>query len=289
MNILPWIYAARIKTLVASVVPVISSSIILPQITTVNIGLLSLTLIAAIIIQVVTNYINDLYDFLKGADNNRIGPARMLQSGKISEKQMKRAIVILFMVGIVVGIPLAIKGGWIIVIIGLSAFLFAYLYTAGPFALAYNGLGDVFVFIYFGLIAVSGSYYLQIEQVSMGCIYLGISIGCKNVLLLLVNNIRDYKSDLKCSKNTLIVKYGLFFGKAYAITTLLTSYVVMFFLSTSLSNNAVFYMALVSIPLSINIVVDILYKEPKYLGSVLGKVVSLLALDCALLYIGQLL
>tara|TARA_B100001175_G_scaffold76457_1_gene63868 strand:- start:2139 stop:3008 length:870 start_codon:yes stop_codon:yes gene_type:complete len=289
MNILPWIYAARIKTLVASVVPVISSSIILPQITPVNIGLLSLTLIAAIIIQVVTNYINDLYDFLKGADNNRIGPARMLQSGKISEKQMKRAIVILFMVGIVVGIPLAIKGGWIIVIIGLSAFLFAYLYTAGPFALAYNGLGDVFVFIYFGLIAVSGSYYLQIEQVSMGCIYLGISIGCKNVLLLIVNNIRDYKSDLKCSKNTLIVKYGLFFGKAYAITTLLTSYVVMFFLSTSLSNNAVFYMALVSIPLSINIVVDILYKEPKYLGSVLGKVVSLLALDCALLYIGQLL
>ena len=289
MNILPWIYAARIKTLVASVVPVISSSIILPQITPVNIGLLSLTLVAAIIIQVVTNYINDLYDFLKGADNNRIGPARMLQSGKISEKQMKRAIFILFMVGIVVGIPLAIKGGWIIVIIGLSAFLFAYLYTAGPFALAYNGLGDVFVFIYFGLIAVSGSYYLQTEQVSMSCIYLGISIGCKNVLLLLVNNIRDYKSDLKCSKNTLIVKHGLFFGKAYAITTLLTSYVVMFFLSTSLSNNAVFYMALVSIPLSINIIVDILYKEPKYLGSVLGKVVSLLALDCALLYIGQLL
>ena len=289
MNILPWIYAARIKTLVASVVPVISSSIILPQITPVNIGLLSLTLIAAIIIQVVTNYINDLYDFLKGADNNRIGPARMLQSGKISEKQMKRAIFILFMVGIVVGIPLAIKGGWIIVIIGLSAFLFAYLYTAGPFALAYNGLGDVFVFIYFGLIAVSGSYYLQTEQVSMGCIYLGISIGCKNVLLLLVNNIRDYKSDLKCSKNTLIVKHGLFFGKAYAITTLLTSYVVMFFLSTSLSNNAVFYMALVSIPLSINIIVDILYKEPKYLSSVLGKVVSLLALDCVLLYIGQLL
>jgi len=289
MNILPWIYAARIKTLVASVVPVISSSIILPQITPVNIRLLSLTLIAAIIIQVVTNYINDLYDFLKGADNNRIGPVRMLQSGKISEKQMKRAIFILFMVGIVVGIPLAIKGGWIIVIIGLSAFLFAYLYTAGPFALAYNGLGDVFVFIYFGLIAVSGSYYLQTEQVSMGCIYLGISIGCKNVLLLLVNNIRDYKSDLKCSKNTLIVKHGLFFGKAYAITTLLTSYVVMFFLSTSLSNNSVFYMALVSIPLSINIIVDILYKEPKHLGSVLGKVVSLLALDCALLYIGQLL
>ena len=289
MNILPWIYAARIKTLVASVVPVISSSIILPQITPVNIGLLSLTLIAAIIIQVVTNYINDLYDFLKGADNNRVGPDRMLQSGKISEKQMKRAVLILFMIGIIVGIPLAIKGGWIIVIIGLSAFLFAYLYTAGPFALAYNGLGDVFVFIYFGLIAVSGSYYLQTEQVSMSCIYLGISIGCKNVLLLLVNNIRDYKSDLKCSKNTLIVKYGLFFGKAYAVTTLLISYVVMFFLSTSLSNNAVFYMALVSIPLSINIIIDILYKEPKHLSSVLGKVVSLLALDCALLYIGQLL
>ena len=289
MNILPWIQAARINTLVASVVPVLSSVVILPQSISVNIWLLLLTLIAAITIQIVTNYINDLYDFLKGADTNRVGPVRMLQSGKISEAQMKRAIFILFILGILFGIPLAIKGGWIIVIIGLSSFLFAYLYTAGPFALAYNGLGDAFVFIYFGLVAVSGSYYLQTEQISVSCIYLGISIGCKNVLLLLINNIRDYKSDLNCSKNTLIVKHGLFFGKAYAITVLVISYISMFFLSSSISNNAIFYITLVSVPLSVNIIINVLYREPKHLNPVLGKVVCLLILDCILLYIGRLL
>ncbi len=289
MNILPWIHAARINTLVASTVPVLSSVIILPQPTSVNIWLLSLTLLAATIIQIVTNYINDLYDFLKGADNNRVGPRRMLQSGKISETQMKKAIIILFFVGIITGIPLAIKGGWAIVIIGISSFFFAYLYTAGPLALAYNGLGDIFVFIYFGLIAVSGSYYLQAEQINMSCIYLGTSIGCKNVLLLLVNNLRDYKSDLRCSKNTLIVRHGLVFGRTYAIMIMLVSYFSMFLLSISIYNNAVFYIALASVPLSINIIVDILYKESKQLNSVLRKVVFLLVLDCVLLYVGRLL
>ena len=102
MNILPWIQAARIKTLAASAVPVISSIIILPQSTPPNILLLCLTLIAALIIQIVTNYINDLYDFLKGADHDRVGPKRMLQSGKISETQMKRAIIILVITGIII-------------------------------------------------------------------------------------------------------------------------------------------------------------------------------------------
>lgn len=289
MNILPWIQAARIKTLAASAVPVISSIIILPQSTPPNILLLCLTLIAALIIQIVTNYINDLYDFLKGADHDRVGPKRMLQSGKISETQMKRAIIILVIAGIIIGVPLAIKGGWLIVVIGLSAFLFAYLYTAGPLSLAYNGLGDIFVFIYFGLIAVSGSYYLQAEQVNMNCVYLGASVGCKNVLLLIINNLRDYKTDLMCSKKTLIVKRGPIFGKAYTIIILLMSYVFMFLLSRSIHNNIMLYVMLVSIPLSVNIIIDVLYKESKELNPALGKVACLLIVDCVLLYISQIL
>ena len=289
MNILPWIQAARIKTLAASVVPVISSIIILPQSTPPNILLLCLALVAALIIQIVTNYINDLYDFLKGADHDRVGPKRMLQSGKISETQMKRAIIILVITGIIIGVPLVIKGGWLIAIIGLSAFLFAYLYTAGPLSLAYNGLGDIFVFIYFGLIAVSGSYYLQAEQVNMNCVYLGASVGCKNVLLLIINNLRDYKTDLMCSKKTLIVKHGPIFGKVYTVIILLMSYVFMFLLSMSIHNNIMLYVMLVSIPLSVNIIIDVLYKESKELNPALGKVACLLIVDCILLYISQIL
>ncbi len=289
MNILPWIQAARIKTLVASAVPIISSIIILPKSTPPNILLLFLTLIAALIIQIVTNYINDLYDFLKGVDHNRVGPKRMLQSGSISETQMKRAIIILFFVGIIMGVPLAIKGGWLIIIIGLSSFLFAYLYTAGPFALAYNGLGDIFVFIYFGLIAVSGSYYLQVDQFNINCIYLGASIGCKNVLLLIINNLRDYKTDLRYSKKTLIVKCGPIFGKAYAIIILFMSYVFIFLLSINIRDHVIFYVMLVSVPLSGNIITDVLFKKSKELNPALGKVSCLLILDCVLLYLGRLL
>jgi len=248
-----------------------------------------LTLFSALIIQIVTNYINDLYDFLKGADQHRIGPARMLQSGLITEKHMKIAIVILTIVGVCSGIPLAIKGGWPIVIIGLSSFLFAYLYTAGPFALAYHGLGDIFVFIYFGLIAVSGSYYLQVNTVNIGCLYLGISIGCKNVLLLIINNLRDYENDLSSQKKTLIVKFGYAFGKTYALIIILLSYASIFLLSVQVKNYNIFYLMLFSTPISISIIKDIFYKEPLNLNSTLGKVSGLLIIDCMFLFIGQLL
>ena len=108
-----------------------------------------LTIISAIIIQIITNYVNDLFDFLNGADKNRLGPKRMLQSGLLSETEIKNAVKFLLIMGVFSGLPLVIHGGWAILLIGLSSFLFAYLYTAGPIPLAYNGLGDLFVFIYF--------------------------------------------------------------------------------------------------------------------------------------------
>ena len=289
MNIFPWIKAARIKTLVASIVPVLGAITILPESNKIHVPIFLLTIFAALIIQIVTNYINDLYDFLKGADQNRIGPPRMLQAGLISKKHIKNAIIILTFVGLMAGLPLAIKGGWPIVVIGLSSFFFAYLYTAGPFALAYNGLGDIFVFIYFGLIAVSGSYYLQTDIVNMSCIYLGASVGCKNVLLKIINNLRDYKNDLCSQKKTLIVKYGYFFGKTYALATLFLSYVSVFLLSVELQNYIIFYVILFSIPWSVNILQDIFYKEPIKLNATLGKASGLLVLDYILLFISQLL
>ncbi|MAZ60815.1 MAG: 1,4-dihydroxy-2-naphthoate octaprenyltransferase [Candidatus Marinimicrobia bacterium] len=289
MNISPWIQAARLKTLVASVIPIFSAMAILPALNQINIYILLLTIFAALTIQIATNYINDLYDFLKGADKNRVGPKRMLQSRLITEIQMKKAILSIVILGLFSGIPLAMKGGWIIVIIGLSSFLFAYLYTAGPFALAYHGLGDIFVFLYFGLIAVSGSYYLQTNTINMSCLYLGFSIGCKNILLLIINNLRDYKNDKKVNKKTLIVKLGFTGGKIYGLIIIVMSYVGILLLSFSSHNHSLLYLMILSFPLAINIAFDIFFKHAAELNPTLAKVSALLTLDLILLFTSRIL
>jgi len=285
MNLSPWILAARPITLVASIIPIISAMLILPN------GLFKFnifiwTLVAAIIIQVVTNYINDLLDFLKGADKNRIGPQRMLQAGLITENKMKKTIIWLICIGIISGIPLVIQGGYTIIIIGLTAFLFAYLYTGGPYPLAYNGLGDIFVFIYFGLIAVLGSYFLQTNYIDHNVTYLAISIGAKNVLLLIINNIRDYQTDKTANKKTLIVLFGLLFGKIQTLFMVCISYLSIYFLALNFEKITIFYLSLLSLPLIASIVYDVFYKTGVLLNKTLLKVSSFLILDCILLAIG---
>ena len=270
----------------ASIIPIISSVLILPNQNILKINIFVWTIIAALIIQIVTNYINDLFDFIKGADKNRIGPARMLQSGLISTNQMQRTIIILICIGIGAGIPLVIQGGIPIIIIGLSSFVFAFLYTGGPFPLAYHGLGDVFVFIYFGLIAVLGSYYLQTEFIDINAMYLGISIGAKNVLLLIVNNIRDYKTDKIANKKTLIVLFGLYFGKIHAVLMLILSYISIFILASNFNQMNIFYFTLIGLPFSVSILYDIMQKNNIHLNKTLGKVSKLLILDCILLSVG---
>ena len=284
MTISPWIYAARPITLVASIIPIVSAILILPN--NINFGIFTWTLIAAIIIQIVTNYINDLFDFLKGADRNRVGPKRMLQAALISPLQMKKAIIILIIIGIISGIPLAIQGGIPIIIIGLSSFLFSYLYTGGPYPLAYNGLGDIFVFIYFGLIAVSGTYFLQTGTIDISAIYLATSIGAKNVLLLIINNIRDYKTDKIANKKTLVVSFGLYFGQCQTLLMVIISYIAMYMLALNIEQVNIFYITIISTPLSISILYDTLTKTSFQLNQTLGKISSLLILDCILLAIG---
>ena len=170
--------------------------------------------------------------------------------------------------------------------IGLSAFLFAYLYTGGPFPLAYHGLGDLFVFVYFGLLSVMGTYYLQVGFIDNNAIWLGISIGAKNVLLLTINNIRDYDGDKIVNKNTLIVKMGKKFGYLQVIGMMLLSYTGILFLSFGLNQIIIFYISILSVPLSINIFYDVYTKRGQVLNKTLGKVVMLLCLDTILLASG---
>ena len=235
-----------------------------------------MTLFAAITIQIMTNFINDLFDFKKGADKNRVGPMRMIQSGVLSQTAIKKAIGLLIIFGILCGVPLVIKGGWPIMIIGLSSFLFAYLYTAGPFPLAYHGLGDLFVFIYFGLIAVLGTYYLQTGFIDQNAIYLGIAIGANNIILLAINNLRDYHTDKDSNKKTLIVLFGQQFGKLQIIGMLVVSYISFFLLSSTLENYNLFYNILLSLPLALLIIYDTYTVSGEKLNKTLAKISFLL-------------
>ena len=286
MNFSSWLYAARPKTLVAAMIPVMSSILILPDISLIKFDIFVLTLIAAVLIQITTNYINDIYDFIKGADQNRLGPPRMVQSGKISLSKMKKAVLMIFIMGILCGIPLVVEGGWPIVFIGLTSFLFGYLYTAGPFPFAYNGLGDIFVFIYFGLVAVSGSYYLQTGFIDINSLLLGISIGSMNVMLLTINNIRDYQTDKQSNKNTLIVLLGKSFGKLEMIFLNILYYGSIYILSIKFKAPSVFFFILCGFPLSYSIIYDTIYKEGKALNNTLSKISFLLILHFVLLGIG---
>ena len=208
-----WIQAARPQTLVAALAPVLCSSFLCYKYYQFNFLIFLLTVLSAVLIQIMTNFINDLYDFKKGGDKeNRLGPDRMVQKGLISEIEIKKAIIFLLCLSVFSGLYLVFVGGWIILAIGLSSFLFAYLYTATRFSIAYNGLGEFFVFVYFGLIASIGTAYLQTNLYLFDTAVIGCIFGFLNMSLLIINNIRDVNEDAKSNKKTLVVLFGQKFG-----------------------------------------------------------------------------
>ena len=189
-----------------------------------------------------TNFINDLYDFKKGADRaDRIGPERVVQKGYLNEKEITIGIYVLLLLSVLLGSFLVSIGGLFILIIGLSSFLFAYLYTATKFSIAYNGLGEIFVFIYFGVLASLGTYYLQTLNYSSIIILIGIIAGSLNSSMLIINNIRDYKADQLSNKKTLIVIFGKTFGKLELLSINLLSYFSLYYLLVSLSKVNLIY------------------------------------------------
>ncbi len=181
-----WILASRPKTLLAAFVPVIVGSALAVE---ENIFVFHYSLIAllcSVLIQVGTNFTNDLYDFLKGADNaHRKGPLRVLAAGLITVNEMKAAIILTFSVTFFLGLYLVYASGWIVLIIGIFSIIAGIAYTAGPYPLAYNGLGDIFVFIFFGIIGTMGTYYLHSREFTPVSFLVSIPVGAliTNILL----------------------------------------------------------------------------------------------------------
>ncbi|MBP1636693.1 MAG: menA [Acidobacteria bacterium] len=213
----PWILAARPKTLTATVAPIVAGTGLAIGLAErpARLGLALVALLSALCIQVGTNLVNDAADFRKGADTaERLGPIRVTQTGLLPARTVMRGAALFFIAATLLGLPLVLAGGVPVLVIGLLSVAGGYAYTTGPFPLAYRGLGEVFVLLFFGFAAVKGMAYVLVgEGLWPWAELAALQVGLQSATLLAVNNARDFEGDRKAGKRTLAARFGLRFAR----------------------------------------------------------------------------
>jgi len=202
--------AARPRTLPAAVAPVlVGTAAAVERVDHIRVGAFLAALLGSIFIQVGTNLSNDYSDARRGADAaDRLGPVRVTSSGLVAPRRVLVATWIAFSVAVAAGIYLATVAGTVILLVGAVSILAGVLYTGGPRPYGYAGLGELFVFLFFGLVAVNGSYYVQLERLDWMPFGLSLAVGCLATAILVVNNVRDLETDRRAGKHTLAVRIG---------------------------------------------------------------------------------
>lgn len=224
-----WVGAARPRTLFASISPVLAGCVLawydgvfhpIPAL---------LCLLVALLAQIASNFANDYFDFRKGADReDRLGPQRAVATGQITPKAMLWATFTTLGVACLFGCMLIYYGGWILLPVGIGMALCVLAYSAGPFPLAYNGLGDVCVLLFYGIVPVCFTYYVQAHTFSLFAFLISLAVGFLSVNILVVNNYRDYEQDKLSRKRTTIVLFGRCFGRIiYLVNGLLALLIVL--------------------------------------------------------------
>lgn len=226
-----WLHAIRPKTLFASIAPILVGSAVAKHEGGFHLLSALVALAVALLLQIIANLANDYFDHKHGADQDRVGPLRVMQAGLVSPRQMQLAIGITIALAIAGGLYLVARGGWPIFILGLLAVICAVAYTGGPFPLGYHGLGDLFVFIFFGLVGVAGSAYVQTRDLTWFAIIASIPIACLATAIIVANNLRDIETDRAAGKRTLATRLGrlgtvreyqLLFAIAFLIPLIMT-------------------------------------------------------------------
>lgn len=210
-----WLLAFRPKTLTNGLVPILIGTVLASRVVDrMDWTVAFLALMCSLFIQIGTNLTNDALDFEKGVDNERrIGPRRATQSGLISFQKVLMGGFICFALALLCGIPLILHGGWSLLVILILSISLSYLYTGGPFPLAYHGLGDLFVLLFYGIVATSTAYYLQTGYIDRDILIASIQIGLLATAIIATNNLRDILSDAEGRKRTMAVCFGKTFAR----------------------------------------------------------------------------
>ncbi len=222
VNLKIWLEASRPKTLPAAIIPVMVGTALAVAHRSANYANAVICLVFALLVQIGTNFANDYFDFVQGVDTGaRVGPRRAVAAGLVAPRQMLIATGLVLGVAFFVGLLLVRNGGWVLLPIGIVSILCAIAYTGGPFPLGYHGLGDLFVFLFFGLVAVSATFYVQTGYMTSDIMPCAAVIGLLAANILVANNYRDAETDAVAGKRTLVVRFGKKFAVwQYALSNL---------------------------------------------------------------------
>lgn len=283
--------AARPRTLWAAVGPVLIGTAMAYKIGLGHWPSVVAALFGALMIQIGANFANDYFDFKKGADtSDRLGPTRVTQAGLVTAKEMKNAIVIAFTLSFIAGIYLVFRGGWPIVSIGLLSILSGILYTAGPYPLGYHGLGDLFVLMFFGPVAVGGTFYVQTLSINAEVIIAGLAPGLFSMAILTVNNIRDLQSDTAAGKKTLAVRFGIRFARMEYLMAILVAMLIPIILYLATGRHPFSMAVLVVLPIAVGLIRKLFeFSDPRELNDLLAVTGRLLMMYAIFFSIGWLL
>jgi 1,4-dihydroxy-2-naphthoate polyprenyltransferase len=289
----PWVIAIaaiRPQTLPAAAAPVVVGAALAMAHGAKHMLVTLAALFVALFIQIFANLYNDVADFRRGADTeDRLGPDRVTQKGWMTEKQVLWACALSVALALVMGAYLTLMGGVPILAVGLVSLVFAYLYTGGPAPLAYTGLGDIFVLIFFGEVAVCGTYYLITGGLEPAAYVAGLVVGLPTTAILVVNNLRDQQTDAEVGKRTLVVRLGSRFGRfEYAVCLLGAQLAVAFGLWFDMFPTGA-ALALLGLPLALRRIVQVNALEGARLNPLLGQTARHGLIVSVLLSVGVLL
>jgi 1,4-dihydroxy-2-naphthoate octaprenyltransferase len=285
-----WLMAARPRTLPAAVAPVVVGTALAATEGTFKVLTFLAALIGALFIQVGTNLSNDYSDARRGADTeDRLGPVRVTAGGLVPPRQVLIATYVAFGVAVLAGVYLIATAGWELLLVGAASILAGVLYTGGPRPYGYEGLGEVFVFLFFGVVAVAGSYFAQMEELEWEALVLAVPVGLLASAILVVNNVRDLETDRRAGKRTLAVRLG-----RDRVRTLYLAMLVLAFLTAPLpwvlgSLSPWLFLAWLAIPLAVPLIRTVRTRTdgPSLNGALAGTGQLQLAF-CVLLSIGLL-
>lgn len=284
-----WVLACRPKTLVCAFVPVGVGAAAAHQAGSLAIAPALIALLGAVLIQIGANFANDVFDADKGADTEeRVGPTRAVASGLLTGSEMRTGILIAFGLATLCGGYLVSVSGWPIIAIGVLSILSALAYTGGPYPLGYHGLGDLFVMVFFGPVAVCGTALVAHGSVPLVAWLASIPVGALATTILVVNNVRDRETDVKAHKRTLAVRFGRRAGELEQLALLWVSYLVPLVLAQQTASLWLL-LPLLSLPLAIAHYRELRSREGTALNATLAGAARLLAVHGALLTAGLVL